>query len=62
MAGLIYATIPIQTSYNVQLNPRGLGALMLEIVLMLLLVSVASGFSWWVYRDTAHGSIQGGYG
>jgi hypothetical protein len=24
-----------------------------------LLVAVASGFSWWVYRDTAHESMRG---
>jgi hypothetical protein len=29
------------------------------LVLLTLLVGVASGFSWWVYRDTAHRSIQG---
>jgi hypothetical protein len=28
------------------------------LLVMVLLVSVASGFSWWVYRDTAHGSVQ----
>jgi hypothetical protein len=28
------------------------------LVVMCLLVCVASGFSWWVYRDTAHSSIQ----
>lgn len=28
------------------------------LLMMLLLVGVASGFSWWVYRDTAHGSVQ----
>ena len=28
------------------------------LLLMALLVAVASGFSWWVYRDTAHRSIQ----
>ena len=49
IAGLIYATIPIQTSYNIQLNPRGLGALMLEIVLMLLLWFYVSGDGWWVW-------------
>jgi hypothetical protein len=49
MAGLIYATIPIQTSYNVQLNPRGLGALMLELVLMLLLWVYALDGAWWVW-------------
>jgi hypothetical protein len=49
IAGLIYATIPIQTSYNIQLNPRGLGAFMLEIVLVLLLWFYASGDGWWVW-------------
>jgi hypothetical protein len=49
IAGLIYATIPIQTSYNIQLNPRGLGALMLEIVLVLLLWFYVSGDGWWVW-------------
>lgn len=29
-AGVVYATTPILTSYNVQLNPRGLGALLLD--------------------------------
>ena len=50
VAGLIYATIPIQTSYNIQLNPRGLGALLLEIVLLLLLWFYALGGGWvlWV--------------
>src|SRR5262249_41286398 len=33
-------------------------AVWVDLVVMCLLVSVASGFSWWVYRDTAHGSIQ----
>ena len=28
------------------------------LVLMCLLIGVASGFSWWVYRDTAHSSVQ----
>ena len=37
MAGLIYATIPIQTSYNIQLNPRGVAALMLDLLLIMLL-------------------------
>jgi hypothetical protein len=49
IAGLIYATIPIQTSYNIQLNPRGLGALMLEIVLLLLLALSALGGSAWLW-------------
>src|SRR5262249_25529317 len=28
------------------------------LVVVGVVVAVASGFSWWVYRDTAHGSIQ----
>jgi len=28
------------------------------LVMVCLLVGVASWFSWWVYRDTAHGSMQ----
>ena len=49
IAGLIYATIPIQTSYNIQLNPRGLGARMLEIILVLMLWYYVSGDGWWVW-------------
>lgn len=37
LAGLLYATIPIQISYNIQLNPRVFGALFLDAILMLLL-------------------------
>lgn len=37
VAGLIYATTPIQTSYNIQLNPRGLAALMLDALLLTVL-------------------------
>jgi hypothetical protein len=29
------------------------------VLLVLLLIGVASGFSWWVYRHTAHKSMQG---
>jgi hypothetical protein len=53
IAGLIYATIPIQTSYNIQLNPRGLGALMLEVVLVLMLWFYVSGDGWWVWVPIA---------
>ncbi len=49
LAGLIYATVPIQTSYNIQLNPRGLGALMLEVILMLLLWIYSLHGSWWLW-------------
>jgi hypothetical protein len=46
----------------VQLLPTHLvvGPLAAWVVLLLIvmLVGVASGFSWWVYRDTAHESMQ----
>jgi FtsX-like permease family protein len=29
------------------------------LLLVVILVAVASGFSWWVFKDTAHKSIQG---
>jgi hypothetical protein len=31
----------------------------IALLLVFLLVAVASGFSWWVYRHTAHRSMQG---
>jgi hypothetical protein len=49
LAGVIYATVPIQTFYNVQLNPRGLGALLLEMVLMLLLWYYVFHGQWWLW-------------
>lgn len=46
MAGLVYATTPIQVSYNVQLNPRGLAAIMLDALLVTLLWIYQGGPSW----------------
>lgn len=46
VAGLVYATTPIQISYNVQLNPRALAALFLDALLIVLLWSLARGV-WW---------------
>jgi hypothetical protein len=47
----------------VQLLPThlvvGVLALWIAALLVVLLVAVANGFSWWVYRHTAHRSIQG---
>jgi len=37
-------------------SPLSVGVVLLLIV---MLVGVASGFSWWVFRDTAHESMQG---
>lgn len=47
IAGLIYATIPIQTSYNIQLNPRGLAAIMLDGLLITLLLAMTRSQWWW---------------
>lgn len=47
----------------VQLLPThlvvGLLAIWIGALLVVLLVAVANGFSWWVYRHTAHRSVQG---
>ncbi len=49
IAGLLYATTPILVSYNVQLNPRGLAALMLDCLLILLLVQLDLHGPWWAW-------------
>jgi hypothetical protein len=49
LAGLVYATTPIQISYNIQLNPRGLAALMLDVLLILLLVQMVAHGPWWIW-------------
>lgn len=48
-AGAAYAMTPILISYNVQLNPRGLGALFLDIVIVLLILLIWHGASWWLW-------------
>jgi hypothetical protein len=40
IAALLYATIPIQISYNIQLNPRGLAAIMFDLLLILVLLII----------------------
>lgn len=47
IAGLVYATTPIQISYNIQLNPRAVGALMLDALLLTFLWSVQPATPWW---------------
>ena len=49
VAGLLYATTPILVAYNIQLNPRGLAALMLDGLLILLLIQLDLGGPWWVW-------------
>lgn len=46
LAGLVYSTTPIQVSYNIQLNPRGLAAIMLDGLLVTLLWSYQGGPVW----------------
>ncbi|MBA5867365.1 MAG: hypothetical protein GDA67_11805 [Nitrospira sp. CR1.3] len=45
VAGLLYATSPMLVSYNTQLNPRGLGALLLDSALCLSLWAESAGGS-----------------
>ena len=42
-AGLVYSITPILISYNVQLNPRGLAALFLDVIVLLLV--------WLIWHD-----------
>lgn len=49
IAALIYATTPIQISYNIQLNPRGLAAIMLDVLLVSLLWAMTRPGPWWVW-------------
>jgi len=47
-AGLSYATTPILISYNIQLNPRGLGALFLDGLIVLCFWLLLMGGSTWL--------------
>jgi len=50
MAGMVYATTPVNVSYNVQLNPRGLGGLFLDLQVLIVLVLVGPvGGPWWLW-------------
>lgn len=51
IAGGVYALTPLLVSYNVQLNPRGLAAIMLDFVFFsatLLFFFKAPSWLWWV--------------
>jgi len=50
VAGLIYATAPMAALYNVQLNPRGLGAMFMDALLMLVVLraGIYDGLGFWV--------------
>lgn len=49
-AGLIYATAPIVVTYNSQLNPRGLGALAMDGLLVLLFLQGTASWSLGVWE------------
>jgi len=48
-SGIIYATTPILVSYNMQLNPRGLGALFLDCVIILVAGLYIFECSTWIW-------------
>ena len=52
-AGVVYALTPILISYNSQLNPRGLGALFLDIVIVLLILLIWQAAPWWLWIAVA---------
>ena len=58
-AGVVYALTPILISYNVQLNPRGLGALFLDIIVLLLIWLIwHEGMLWcWIWVVLASGLL-----
>lgn len=49
IAALVYATTPIQISYNIQLNPRGLAAIMLDGLLISLLLAILNPGHLWFW-------------
>jgi hypothetical protein len=53
VAGLVYALAPILVSYNVQLNPRGLGALLLDGGIILVLWAYALDGPAWAWLIAA---------
>jgi len=56
VAGLLYASTPIHIFYNVALNPRGLAALMLDGLLLLLLLLLDQAGPSWVWLVIVAGS------
>ncbi len=46
VAGAVYAMTPVLITYNMQLNPRGLGALMLDAAWLCLIAVMVSDASW----------------
>lgn len=49
VGGLVYALTPVLITYNMQLNPRGLGALFLDaLVLCMAAAILREDFPWWL--------------
>lgn len=49
LAGVVYALIPVLTTYNIQLNPRGLGALFFDAAWLCMMGVVwESQLPWWL--------------
>ena len=48
-AGAVYALTPILITYNIQLNPRGLGALFLDMVIVLLILLIWHAAPLWLW-------------
>jgi len=49
VAGILYVTSPILIFYNLQLNPRGLAALFLDMLIVVLLWKSVEGGSVWLW-------------
>lgn len=49
VGGLVYALTPVLITYNMQLNPRGLGALFHDSVMLCMAAAIIpAGFPWWL--------------
>jgi len=59
IAGIIYGLTPMLISYNMQLNPRGLGALFLDLLIVLIMIiNQKSGPLWlWAIVSLLSGLI-----
>jgi len=49
VGGLVYALTPVLITYNMQLNPRGLGALLLDALMLCMTAAILrEDFPWWL--------------
>lgn len=48
VGGLVYSLTPVLITYNMQLNPRGLGALFLDALMLCMVITLLrEDFPWW---------------